>query len=138
MVRSVEISLSDNIEAAVAEVQGGADLFVEALAEEARERFRHSVHVRTGATGASASIITEHGSDYGANVAAAAALNPKAAFAPEAHAGPGQAILQVPIAYAAIGELGSSHRAAAPALLPAVESVASDAESIAREHFKSA
>lgn len=132
---AVEITLSDNIAEAIAGIQHGADLFVEAIADRAAVHFRDNVHVITGAMQASASVVTAHGSDYGANVAAAAALNPKAEFAPEAQAGPGEAILQVPVGYAAFEEFGTSGRAAHPALVPAVELAASEADAIAREVF---
>jgi hypothetical protein len=132
----VEIKLSDNIDAAVSEIEHGADLFLQALAEATRGRFQDNVHVNSGATSASASVITAHGSDYAESVGRAAALNPKANFAPEATVRPQEAIVQVPIGYAAIDELGTSRRAGRPALLPACESVAADAENIAREVFK--
>lgn len=132
---TVDITLSGDIEAAIAQIQHGADLFVEALADKTVERFRDNVHVITGAMKASASVVTPHGSDYGANVAAAAALNPSAEFAPEEQAGPGEAVVQVPVGYAAFEEFGTSTRPAHPALVPAIESVAADADAIAREVF---
>ena len=131
----VEITLSDNVAAAIAQIQHGADLFVEALADRTAERFRDNVHVITGAMQASASVVTPHGSDYGENVAKAAALNPKAAFAPEAPVGPQEAIVQVPISYGAWEEFGAQGRPAHPALVPALEATAADAENIAREVF---
>lgn len=131
-----EISLSDNTAAAIAQIEHGADLFVEAVAERIAERFRDSVHVQTGAMQASASVITAHGSDYAEHVAAAAVLNPKADFAPEAPVGPSEAIVQVSVGYAAHEEFGTSRRGAHPALVPAVESVAAEADAIAREIFE--
>jgi hypothetical protein len=135
-VAAVDISVSDNIAGAVAEMQHGADLLVEALADRALELFQSNVHVITGAMQASGCVITAHGSDYGASVAAAAALNPKADFAPEEQVGPGEAVVQVPVGYAAFEEFGTSARAAHPALVPAVEATAAAAEQIAREVFR--
>jgi hypothetical protein len=132
---SVEIRISDEMASAIEGLQDGAQAFVEALAEHARDEFRGNVHVVTGAMQASASVVTAHGSDYAEHVAAAAALNPKATFAPEEHVEPGAAVVQVPVNYAAYEELGAAGRAAHPALIPAVESTAARAEQIAREVF---
>lgn len=132
---SIELNLSESTAAAIADIEHGADLFLEALAEAVRDQFRDNVHVVTGAMQASASVVTEFGSDYGENVARAAALNPAANFAPEATAGPQEAFLQVPVGYAIFEELGTTRRPAHPALVPAVESVAAGAEAIARKVF---
>lgn len=129
---SVDIQLSADLSQAIAAIDGMADRFVEALATAARDRFRDNVHVVTGAMQASASVVTDHGSDYGESVSRAAALNPSAEFAAEAPVGRGEAVVQVPVNYAAFEELGTSRRAAHPALVPAIESVAADAEAIAR------
>lgn len=130
-----EIQLSDNIASAIAQIEHGADLYVEALADATRDEFQSNVHVITGAMRASASVVTAYGSDYAEHVASAAALNPKAEFAPEIPAGRGEANVQVPVDYAGFEELGTSHRPAHPALVPAVETTAARAETIAREVF---
>jgi HK97 gp10 family phage protein len=132
---SVEIRVSDNIAQAIQQIEHGADLFIEALADHVVDEFRSNVHMVTGAMKASASVVTAHGSDYAENVARAAALNPKAEFAPEEHVQPGEAVVQVPVGYAAFEEFGTSQRAAHPALVPAMETVAARAEAIAREVF---
>jgi HK97 gp10 family phage protein len=132
---TVDITLTDPTDAAIAEIQHGADLFVEALADETRARFQDNVHVITGAMRASASVVAPHGSDYSERVAEAAALNPQAGFAPEAAVGDGEAIVQVPVGYAGFEEFGTSRRPAHPALVPAAESVAADAEQIAKRTF---
>jgi hypothetical protein len=132
---AAEIKLSDFTADAIAQIQHGADLFVEAIADAIRDDFQSSVHVITGAMRASASVITPYGSDYAANVATAAALNPQAEFAPEEQAGPGEAIVQVPVNYAAYEEFGTVRQAAHPALVPAVETVVANADAIAREVF---
>ncbi len=131
----IEITLTEPTAAAMAEIKHGADLFVEALAEETRSRFRDNVHVITGAMRASAAVITAGGSDYAESVAAAAALNPLAEFADEQPVGEGEAIVQVPVGYAGFEEFGTSQRPAHPALVPAAESVAADAEAIAKRTF---
>lgn len=130
-----DIVLTDATADAIAALEGGAEHFVEALATAIRDEFQGSVHVLTGAMQASASVITADNSDYAANVAAAAALNPKADFAPEESVGRGEAIVQVPVGYAAFEEFGTANRLAHPALVPTVESVAAHAESIARQVF---
>lgn len=132
---AADVQLSDNIADVIGDVRHGADLFIEALAEATRDQFRDNVHVITGAMQASASVLTEFGSDYGENVSNAAALNPAASFAPEATAGPQEAFVQVPVNYAAIEEFGSRFRPGHPALTPAVESVAARADAIARTTF---
>lgn len=132
---TVEISLTDPTAEAIAEIQHGAELLVEALADETRARFRDNVHVITGAMRESAAVITPHGSDYAERVAAAASRNPQATFASEAVVGPGEAMVQVPVGYAGFEEFGTSARTAHPALVPAAESVAADAEAIAKRVF---
>jgi HK97 gp10 family phage protein len=132
---SGEIVVSDTIAEAIEAQINGVDIYIRALAEHVRDRFQGSVHVVTGAMQASASVITAHGSDYGEHVAAAKALNPKAEFAPEEQAQPGEAIVQVPVGYAAFEEFGTASRPAHPALIPAIESVRADAEQIARKVF---
>lgn len=130
-----EIVLSDFTADAIANLEGGVEHFVEALATRIRDEFQSNVHVITGAMQASASVITRQGSDYGANVAAAAALNAKATFAPEEQVGPGEAVVQVPVNYAGHEEFGTIHRPGHPALVPAVEAAVADADAIAREVF---
>jgi HK97 gp10 family phage protein len=130
-----EITLSDNLSEAIANLEGGAEQFVAAVAYRIRDNFRDNVHVITGAMKASASVITSDESDYGQNVAAAGALNRKATFAPEEPVGPGEAIVQVPVDYAGFEEFGTSRRPAHPAFVPAVEAAAADADAIAREVF---
>lgn len=130
-----EITLRDSTAEAVAGLEGGIDHFLAALVTEMRDRFQDNVHVITGAMKASASVVTPEGSDYAEHVAAAAALNPKASFAPEAVVGPQEAILQVPVDYAAYEELGTRYRPAHPALIPAVESTVADSDQIARKVF---
>jgi hypothetical protein len=132
---SIQITLSEPTTDAIAQMQHGADLYAEALADEARDRFRDRAHVITGAMRQSASVITAYGSDYAENVGRAAELNPAANFASEMHAERGEALVQVPVGYAAFEEFGTSRRPAHPALVPAVESVAADAEAIARRVF---
>lgn len=130
-----DIQISDSTAAAIAQIQHGMDLYLEALVDDALARFQDNVHVVTGAMQASGSVITAYGSDYAEHVAAAAKLNPAAEFAPEAHAEPGEAVLQVPIGYAAFEEFGTSGRPAHPALVPAIEATAANAEQIARKVF---
>lgn len=132
---AAEITLSDFTAEAIAGIGGGAGHFIEALATAIRDQYQDNVHVITGATRASASVITADSSDYAANVAAAAALNPKATFAPAETVGPGEAIVQVAIASAGFEEFGTIHRPAHPALVPAVETVVANADAIAREVF---
>lgn len=132
---AAEITLADNTAQALASLEGGAEHFIEALATSIRDQFQASAHVITGAMQASASVVTAGGSDYGEHVAAAAALNPKAEFAPEEQVGPGEAVVQVPVNYAAYEELGTAHRPAHPALVPAVELTIASADTIAREVF---
>jgi HK97 gp10 family phage protein len=130
-----DITLSDNTSAVLDALEGGAEHFIEALATAIRDQFQSNVHVITGAMKASASVITPNGSDYAEHVAAAAALNPNAEFAPEEQVGPGEAIVQVPVNYAGYEEFGTIHQSAHPALVPAVESVVANADAIAREVF---
>jgi hypothetical protein len=118
---SGEIIIADSIAEAITALEHGLDLYTEALADEVVQRFQGAVHVVTGAMQASASVVTAHGSDYGEHVAAAKALNPKAEFAPEEQAQPGEAIVQVPVGYAAFEEFGTASRPAHPALIPAIE-----------------
>jgi hypothetical protein len=130
-----DITLSDNTSEAIAMLEGGADHFVAALAENIRSTFRDNAHEITGAMKASASVITSSGSDYGANVAVAAALNPKAEFAAEEQVGPGKSVVQVPVGYAGYEEFGTIYRPGHPALVPAVEATVANADAIAREVF---
>src|SRR5438105_1843376 len=130
-----EIQLTVATAQALSEIQGAADRFVAELAYRIRDQFRDNVHVITGAMRASASVVTMDESDFAANVAAAAALNPKATFADEVQVGPGEAVVQVPAGYSAFEELGTVHRPAHPALVPAVETVVAQADAIARELF---
>jgi len=132
---AADITLSDSTSEAIAAVEGGAEHFVAALATAIRDQFRDNVHVITGAMRASASVVTPDGSDYAQNVEAASALNPKADFAPEEAVGPGEAAVQVPVGYAGYEEFGTVNRPAHPALVPAIETVVSNAEQIAREVF---
>lgn len=130
-----DVRLSVDVSEAIESLEGGLDHFLAALVTEMRDRFRDNVHVLTGAMKASGSVVTPDGSDYAENVAAAAALNPAATFAPEAVVGPLEAIVQVPVGYAGFEELGTVHRPAHPALVPAIESTISDAETIAQRVF---
>lgn len=130
-----DITLSDTLAEAISALEGGVDHFVSALALEIARRAKDNAHVITGAMQASITVVTSEGSYYGESVALAAALNPKATFAPEEQVGPGQAAVQVPVNYAAFEEFGTSHQSAHPFLTPAVESVAADADSIARAVF---
>jgi hypothetical protein len=132
---AAEVTLSDNIAEAIEAIEGGTDHFLAALVTEARDRFQSGVHVITGAMRESASVVTTEGSDYAEHVAAAAALNPKAEFASEAGIGPHEAVLQVPVNYAAYEEFGTVHRPAHPALVPAIESTVADADAIAKRAF---
>lgn len=132
---AAEITLSDNTAAGIAALEGGAEHFIGVLASAIRDQYQDNVHVITGATRASASVITADSSDYAANVAAAASLNPKATFAPQESVGPGEAIVQVAIASAAFEEFGTIHRPAHPALVPAVETVVANADAIAHKVF---
>lgn len=135
---SVEIRISDEMATAIEGLQDGAQAFVEALAEHARDEFRGNVHVVTGAMQASASVVSAMKSDYAENVAQAKELNPKAEFAPEEQPARGEAVVQVPVGYAAFEEFGTAHRPAHPALVPAIEATAAHAESIARDFFAKA
>lgn len=132
---AAEITLTDFTAEAIAGIEGAAGHFIEALATSIRDEFQTNAHVITGAMQASASVVTASGSDYGEHVAAAAALNPKAEFAPQEQVGPGEAVVQVPVNYAAYEELGTINRPAHPALIPAVESTIASADTIAREVF---
>lgn len=130
-----EITLSDSISEAIANLEGGAQHFIEAVAAQIRDQFQSDVHVLTGAMRASASVITAGNSDYAEHVAAASALNPQATFAPEEPVGANEAIVQVPVDYAAYEEFGTINRSAHPALVPAVETTVANVEQIAREVF---
>ena len=133
---SADVTLSDATPAASTALEDGAAQFVEALAVQIRDGFRSNVKVATGALQASASVITATHSDYAANVAAAAALAPHAAFAPAwTPDGPLEAAVQLPIDHAGINEFGSARQPAHPALIPAVEMACSQIDSIAREVF---
>lgn len=132
---ATDITLSDFTAEAISALEGGAEHFIEAVATAIRDEFQGNVHVITGAMQASASVVTANGSDYAENVAKAAALNPKAEFAPEEQVGRGEAVVQVPVGYAAWEEFGNSRRPGHPALVPAVESVVANADAIAREVF---
>lgn len=144
-----EIRLSDLTADAIAQLDGAAEHFVAAIATEIQTRARDAIHPAqvvagvlhpsyaydTGAMKVSVSVVTSLGSDYAANVAEAAALNPAAAFADEIQlSGPQDAAVQVPVDYAGYVEFGGAGPAQ-PFMTPAVESVAADAESIARELF---
>jgi hypothetical protein len=132
---AADVTLSDNIAEAVQALEGGVDHFLAALVTEARDRFQSGVHVITGAMRESASVVTPEGLDYAQHVAAAAALNPRADFATEATIGAHEAVLQVPVGYAGYEELGTVHRPAHPALIPAIESTVADADQIAKRAF---
>lgn len=130
-----DIVLTDFTRDAIATLEGGSDRLIEVYATWIRDEFQSNVHVITGAMQASASVVTANGSDYAENVAKAAALNPKAEFAPQEQVGPGEAVVQVPVSYAAYEEFGTVHQAAHPALVPSVEYVVSRADLIARQVF---
>lgn len=130
-----EIVLTDQTAEAILALEGGVDHFLAAFLTEARDRFRDQVHVVTGAMRASASVITPEDSDYARNVAVAAALNPDAEFAAEIPVESLEAVLQVPVNYAAYEELGTVRRPAHPALVPAIMSTVADAEAIAKRTF---
>lgn len=144
-----EIRLSDLTADAIGSLEGAAEHFVVAIATEIQSRTRDAIHPAqiiagvlhpsyaydTGAMKASVSAVTYLGSDYAANVAEAAGLNPAATFADEIQlSGPLDAAVQVPVDYAGYVEFGASGPAQ-PFMTPAVESVAADAENIVRELF---
>lgn len=134
-MRPSEIALRDTTAEAIAGLDGAVDHFLAAMVTEMRDRFQSEVHVITGAMRASGSVVTPEGSDYAEHVAEAAALNPTASFAPEATIGEHEAVVQVPVDYAAYEELGTTVRPGHPALIPAIESTVADAEAIARRVF---
>ncbi|GAC1329880.1 MAG: hypothetical protein NVSMB2_28750 [Chloroflexota bacterium] len=131
-----EITFNDYSLDAVTDVNDGAEHLVGAIARAIRGDFEANVHIITGAMQASASVITASGSDYTSSVAAAKALNPSAAFGPEAVvAGRFDAAVQVPVSYAAYEELGTARQAAHPALIPAVETAIANVADIVGEIF---
>lgn len=136
---SVDIRLTDNIDAAIERIEGGAEHLVAQLAMRVRDVAKDNLHVGygvdTGAMQESISAVTSEGSDYAEHVANAAGMNPKAEFAPEpALSGPLEAYTVVPVNYAAHNEYGGANPAR-PFLTPAVALVASEADNIAREVF---
>lgn len=136
---SVDIRLTDDIDAAIERIQGGAEHLIAQLAMRVRDVAKDNLHVGygvdTGAMQESISAVTSEGSDYAEHVANAAEMNPKAEFAPEPQlSGPLEAYTVVPVNYAAHNEYGGANPAK-PFLTPAVALVASEADNIAREIF---
>jgi hypothetical protein len=136
---SIDIRLTDNIDAEIERIEGGAEHLVAQLAMRARDFAKDNLHVGygvdTGAMQESISAVTSEGSDYAEHVANAAEMNPKAEFAPEpALSGPLEAYTVVPVNYAAHNEYGGASPAQ-PFLTPAVALVAAEADNIAREVF---
>lgn len=136
---AVDITLSGDIDAAIARIEKGAEHFVAQLAMRTRDVAKDNLHVGygvdTGAMQESISAVTSEGSDYAEHVANAADMNPKAEFAPEPElSGPDEAYVVVPVHYAAHVEYGGAG-AAQPFLTPAFELVASQADNIAKESF---
>lgn len=134
-----DITLTDDTARVIAGIEKGAEHFIAQVAVRIRDTYRDNLRVGygvdTGAMQQSASAVTSEGSDYGENVAAAAGMNPKAAFAPEpVLSGPMEANVIVPVDYAGHFEFGGAGPAH-PALVPAVEIVAARAEDIAKEAF---
>jgi hypothetical protein len=137
---ATDIVLSDATMEAVATLENGVEHFLAQVAfrirDVAKDNLRVGYGVDTGAMQQSISAITSEGSDYGANVAAAASMNPTARFAPEVSlGGPFEAAVQVPVDYAGPNEYGTVSRGASPFMTPAVEHVISQADNIAREVF---
>lgn len=137
---AVDVQLSDTMAETIAKIEGGAAHFIAQLAMRVRDTYKDNLHVGygvdTGAMQESASAVTSEGSDYGQHVAAAAAMNPLAQFAPEPQlADRFEAATVVPVHYAALFEFGGGNSPAHPALVPAVELVASQADNIALEVF---
>jgi hypothetical protein len=136
---TVDIRLTDDIDAAVQRIEGGAEHLVAQLAMRVRDVAKGNLHVGygvdTGAMQESISAVTSEGSDYADHVANAAEMNPRAQFAPEPQLeGPLEAFTVVPVDYAAHNEFGGRNPAI-PFLTPAMELVASHADDIAREVF---
>jgi hypothetical protein len=136
---SVDIRLTDDIDAAIERIQGGAEHLVAQLAMRVADVAKDNLHVGygvdTGAMQESVSAVTSEGSDYAEHVANAAEMNPKAEFAPEPQlSGPLEAYTVVPVNYAAHVEYGGANPAQ-PFFTPALELVASEADNIARESF---
>lgn len=124
---------------AISAIEGGTEHFIAQLAmrmrDVAKDNLRVGYGVDTGAMQESISAVTSEGSDFAEHVAAAAGMNPDAHFAAEPTlSGSGEAVVIVPVHYAALVELGGRN-AAQPFLTPAVELVASQAENIAKESF---
>jgi hypothetical protein len=136
---ATDIRFSLETARAIAAIEQGAEHFVAQIAARIRDTAKDNLHVGygvdTGAMQQSVSAVTFEGSDYGGNVASAAGMNPKAAFAPEPSlSGPFEAAVAVPVGYAALFELGGAGPAH-PFFVPAVELVAARAEDVAKEAF---
>lgn len=134
-----DITLTDETARVIAGLEHGMEHFVAQVAVRIRDAYRDTLRVGygvdTGAMQQSASAVTSEGSDYAANVAAAAGMNPDATFGPEPTlSGPFEASVAVPVDYAGHFEFGGAGPAH-PALVPACEIVASQAENIAKEAF---
>jgi hypothetical protein len=136
---SVDIRLTDNIDAEIERIEGGTEHLIAQLAMRVRDVAKDNLHVGygvdTGAMQESISAVTSEGSDYAEHVANAAGMNSKAEFAAEpALNGPLEAYTVVPVNYAAHVEYGGANPAQ-PFFTPALELVASEADNIARESF---
>lgn len=135
-----DVTLSDFTGAATETLEHGLEHFIAQLAFRIEDTYKATLHVGygvdTGAMQQSASAVTSEGSHYAENVAAAAEMNPKAEFAPEpTMSGPFEAAVIMPVHYAAAFEFGGAVTPAHPALVPAIETVISQANNIAREVF---
>lgn len=137
---ATDITFSDFTEQAIATIEHGLEHFIAQMAFRIEDTYRDTLHVGygvdTGAMQQSASAVTSEGSHYSENVPAAAEMNPKAVFADEPVLSDRfEAVVIVPVHYAAAFEFGGAHTPAHPAFVPAVEHVISQADNIAREVF---
>ncbi len=119
----VQITLSglDRLEQAVRE---RAAALIAKAAFDIEAAAKQLAPVDTGALKNSISAVTAQGSDYDANVAAAAGLNPKAQIAAAPQPSDElEAFVVAPMEYAAYQEYGTRFMPAQPFLTPAVEAV---------------